>query len=139
MNHMVEDPQNANGAEQGDDEYPVLPPEPVEVKCKPWFRAVDINELLDTGESEEEKPPLQFSLAELMGVITAAAVALGIICSLPLGSGLRVMAGIAGVGLFVSLIVLDYLQLKRRIVYIAWWTAFVSYILICLLAGLATS
>ena len=137
MDPMAEDPESTNGAEEPDDEYRVLPPEPVRVTHTVPIYSTQPEEVPEP-DAPEEAGGFQFSLAELMGIITAAAISLGIVSSLPGGGSLQVAVGMAGVGLFVSLIVLDYLRPKRRIIYIVWWTMFVSYLLIGLLAVVAT-
>ena len=137
MNPMAEDPNSANGAEEPDDEYRVLPPEPVLAKpSAPMYPPLP-DDLPDL-DAPEEREGFQFSLAELMGVVTAAAICLGIICSLPSGGRLQVALGIVGIGLFVSLIALEHFQPERRILYVAWWAMFVSYLLGGLLAMAGT-
>jgi hypothetical protein len=146
MDRMVEDPEDKtgpHGADDGppgaDDEYPVLPPEPVLAKPTPAFYGPDPDELLQLEhEPEEEKEGFQFSLREMFAVMTVAAISLGIASSMPGGGVLRGILMVAGVGLFAGLVVLDYLRAKRRVLYIAWWTLFVSYLLIGLLAVAAT-
>ena len=133
MDSMAEDPKSTNGDEEPDDEYRVLPPEPVRAKpTAPIYPTLpdDVPDL----ETPEEREGFQFSLAELMGVVTAAAICLGIVCSLPSGGRLQVALGIVGIGLFVSLIVLEHYQPERRILYLLWWAMFVSYLLAGLLA-----
>jgi len=137
MDPMAEDPGSTNGTEEPDDEYRVLPPEPVRARpTAPIYSALpdDLSDL----EPPEEREGFQFSLAELMGVVTAAAICLGIVCSLPSGGRLQAALGIVGIGLFVSLIVLEQFRPERRILYLLWWTMFVCYLLTGLLAVAGT-
>ncbi len=137
MDPMAEDSGSTNGAEEPDDEYRVLPPEPVRAKpTAPTYSSLPDD--LFEGEPKEEQEGFQFSLAELMGVVTAAAICLGIVCSLPSGGRLQASLGIAGIGLFVSLVVLEHFHPERRILYIVWWTMFVCYLLTGLLAVAGT-
>jgi hypothetical protein len=135
MDPMADESKPPNGPNGPDDEYPLLPPDPETATPKPAFYAPDPSKILEAEQPPEEEPEgFQFSLAELLGVMTAAAVFLGIVTSLPAGGSLQVGVGLAGIAVLVSLIVLDYLRPKRRILYIVWWTMFVSYLLVGLLA-----
>lgn len=133
---MAEDPGSTNGDEEPD-EYRVLPPEPVRVRpTVPTYSPLPDD--LFEGEPKEEREGFQFSLGELMGVVTAAAICLGIVCSLPSGGRLQAALGIVGVGLFAGLVVLEHFRPERRILYVAWWTMFVCYLLTGLLAVAGT-
>jgi hypothetical protein len=136
MNGMAEDSENTRGPNP-DDEYAVLPPEPVRVRPTAPLYSTNPDEVLEPEPPQEEEG-FQFSLAELMGVITAAAISLSIVCSLPGGGSLQIGVGVTGIGLFVGLIVLDYLRPARRIIYVLWWTLFVSYLVVGLLAAAGT-
>ena len=137
MDLMAEDRERTNGDEEPEDEYRVLPPEPVQAKpTAPIYTALP-DEVPDL-EPKEEQEGFQFSLGELMSVVTAAAISLGIVCSLPSGGRLQAALGLIGVGLFVSLIVLKHFRPERRILYVVWWTMFVSYLLTGLLAMAGT-
>ena len=137
MDLMAKDPESTDDADGPDDEYRVLPPEPVQVRpTVPTYSELP-DDLFDL-EPQAEKEGFQFSLAELMGVVTAAAICLGVVCSLPSGGRLQAALGIIGIGLFVSLIVLEHFRPERRILYIAWWTLFVCYLLTGLLAVAGT-
>lgn len=137
MDPMAEDPKSTDGAEEPEDEYRVLPPEPLPAKPSAPIYPPLPDDVFDL-DAPEEREGFQFSLAELMGVVTAAAICLGLVCSLPSGGRLQVALGIVGIGLFISLIVLEHFQPERRILYVVWWTMFISYLLTGLLAMAGT-
>jgi hypothetical protein len=132
---MVDEPQNTtHAAESDDDTYELLPPEPVEVKPTAPLYGPDPEELLEE-EPPEEREGFQFSLRELFVIMTAAAAALGVVSSLPKGAVLQGVLAFLGLGLFVVLIVVDYLGVKQRSIYIVWFAVFVCYLMVGLLAA----
>ena len=121
--------------EPDDETYDVLPPEPIEVKPTAPLYGPDPEELLEAEPPEQGKEGFQFSLRELFVIITTAAAALGIVSSLPKGAVLQGVLAFLGLGLFVVLIVVDYLGVKQRSVYMVWFAAFVCYLMVGLLAA----
>ncbi len=133
---MADEPQKTTDSQEPDETYELLPPEPVEIKPTAPLYGPDPEELLEPEPPEEEREGFQFSLRELFLIMTAAAVALGIVSALPKGAVLQGVLAFLGIGLFVALIVVDYLGVKSRGVYIVWFVAFVCYLMVGLLAAI---
>jgi hypothetical protein len=136
MDSMADDPQDTTEPKKSDDEYPVAPLDPGPPRYKPALYQTIPEELPEP--EPETKEPLQFTLRELLLTVTVAAVVLGLACSLPGGWSVQALAGVAGLGVLAILILLEWLQPDRRIVYFGWWMLFISYLVICVAAVAAT-
>jgi hypothetical protein len=137
MKWMADDhPQNTGEPKPSGDEYLVAPPDPDTPRYKPPLYQTLPDEFPEP--EPETKEPLQFTLRELMLTVTVAAVVLGLVCSLPGGWSVQGLAFVAGLGVLAGLVVLQWLQPKRRIIYFVWWILFISYLVMCLAAGAAT-
>jgi len=87
--------------------------------------------------AEEDQPgdkPFQFTLADLFWLITGVAILLGLLGCVPGGFSAEALAGMAGVGLLVSLFVLAIVQPSRPIIRLAWWVMLGFYVLASLVA-----
>jgi hypothetical protein len=89
---------------------------------------------LDPGKIADLDPrhdePMQFSMAELLGVFALVAMVLGVLAFLPR----QYAAGIAGMVVLISLLVITVLQPVRPIVMITWWAMFVVYLMMSVAA-----
>jgi len=90
------------------------------------------------AEPEEKLPtarkPFQFTLGELFWLMTGLALVLGIGGSIPGEYSVELLAGLAGLGLLVSLVVLAVVQPTRPIVRLAWWVFLGFYVVVSLVA-----
>ena len=84
---------------------------------------------------QPESPPegrFQFSLAELLLLVSAVGMILGLLRGFP-----RPWAAfLAGVGTLLSLAVLSVLKPDRAIVHLGWWAMLLVYLLTCIAAVL---
>lgn len=114
-----------------EDELPLSEPEPTAADYRPevYPRYDEANGREAVGEK-----PFQFTLGELLGLVGGAAVVLAILGCIPGGYSAEVIAGIAGIGLLASLIVLAWIQPSRPILQVAWWTLLVFYAMASLVA-----
>ena len=125
--HIMVDEQNEtdNGEEPGE-MYPVLSPDPEQVERKPPAPSVDINEVVTAAEKEDSR--FQFSITEMLLLVGAAALFLGILGCFPRGYA----AAFAGLGALVSMIVLILLKPTRPIVRLGWWIILLIYAMMVL-------
>jgi hypothetical protein len=78
--------------------------------------------------------PFQFSVRELFFLVLLVATMMAVLSPLPL----RYAAGLAGIGVLVSLLVITVVQPSRPIVLVAWWVLFFVYLMICAMAIFST-
>jgi hypothetical protein len=76
--------------------------------------------------------PFQFSLADLFALTTGVAVFMSLLSMIPAGIGLHSLAGIAGLGALISLILLSVWPPEQPLLRLGWWTLFVLYLLACI-------
>ena len=117
--------------DDAEEEFPLGEPGPSPADYQP---AVYPRHGAGADEAEPGKEPFQFTLAELFWLVTGVAIVLGIVCSIPGGFSAEALAGMAGLGLLVSLVVLVVVQPTRPILRIAWWVLLVFYGLASLVA-----
>ena len=86
---------------------------------------------LPSKSRSEEPARFQFSLKELLLLITAAALLLSVIQSLPESLAPEYLAGLAGLAALLSMGVLAAMQPKRAIVHLVWWLMMVAYLVCC--------
>ena len=112
-----------------DDEYRVAPADPNVVTPDPMMLMPNI----DPPADEEPEGPrrFQFSLRELILLVTGASVFLSIVRSLPGGSFAKAFAGWAGLLVLVAMILMACLQPKRLIFRVGWWVLLGLYLAAC--------
>jgi len=88
----------------------------------------------DKPEEPDDVPlgPFQFTLRDMLLLMTGVAVWLGLMNSV--NWGWSIMAGLAGVAALLSLIMLTAFEPENRNVRLAWWGLFGIYLLTCLTA-----
>jgi hypothetical protein len=114
--------------EQSDDEYPLAPPDETLAEHGPpaW---------IETEPPEDVEPErFQFSVAELLGLVTAVAVLLSVSRIFPGSNHAAAFAGITGLAVLATLVVMDLVGVKRPIVRTGWWVLLGLYLLICVMA-----
>jgi hypothetical protein len=79
-------------------------------------------------EPELEEPPLQFTLAQLLWVMTFVAVGLSLLRCFPVDQS-KLIAAAAGVTLLLSIIILEVAKPQDRRVYLVWWIGAGIYVL----------
>ena len=136
----------ANSAANPPEEmYAVTPPDP---DLAPTTPAIDpiISEVVPEDGSDEDRASgsrfdvegfrdnfrFQFTLSDLFVVTTALSVLLSIMGLLKWKW--QYAAGLAGIGAFVSLLVITIVEPERRTTHVIWWSFFVFYLLACLVA-----
>ena len=117
-----------NEPEQSDEEYPLAEPEETLAERGPpsWV----------TTEPPDDAQPerFQFSVAELLGLVTAVAVVLSVARLFPGANNAAAFAGVTGLTVLATLVVLDMIGVKRPIVRTGWWVLLGLYLLICVMA-----
>lgn len=128
-----------------DDLYAIVPPDPNLPRATP-----PITPIIPRVVAEDEDDSLaagrdfgdflgqfhfQFTLSDLFILTTALAVLLGIMSLLRWKW--QIAAGLAGIGAFVSLLVITIYEPERRIAQTIWWTMLSFYLLACLAAFIA--
>ena len=125
--------------------YAVAPPDPDLAPATPAIEPIIPKVVPEDGSDEDrstgsrfdiegfrENFQFQFTLSDLFMVMTASAVLLSIM-SLLRGKW-QYAAGLAGIGAFVSLLVITIVEPERRVVQSIWWSFLVFYLLACLAA-----
>ncbi len=101
---------------------------------------VDVDgDLEGEGDEEQETGDHQFTVGELLGLVAVVAVVLGVMGCLPGGHSMEILAGVAGITVLASLVLLALLQPSRPIFQIAWWTLLGLYALASLAAVVQNS
>ncbi|MBN2295129.1 MAG: hypothetical protein JXM70_22055 [Pirellulales bacterium] len=136
----------ANPADYSPDElYTVAPPDPELEKSRPAFDPI-IPEVVHEDEPRQATPLIerfdfeslrenfhfQFTLADLFILTTASAVLLGVMRMV--AWKWQYAAGLGGIGAFISLIIITYVEPERRIAKTIWWSIMTFYLLACLAA-----
>jgi len=133
---MSREKGHRDDSQDSEEEYPLSAPEPTAADYEP-----DV--FPRYGERNEEDPfaerPFQFTLGELLGLIGGLSVMLAILGCIPGGYSAKVIAGIAGLGLLGSLIVLAVARPSRPILQVAWWMLLIFYAVASLVAVLRTA
>ena len=117
-----------------EDVYRLIPPDP-ETDAAHCQRPVlpEIVPEVDPAESADaEKPPLQFTLRDLLLLVIGVAVWLSAMSVL--SWSWSILAGLIGVAVFVSLVFLSINEPENPSVRFAWWCVFVVYLVTCLAA-----
>ena len=124
----------ADGIEHEDDGNQTSPPDKDYPLSPRDSRVIERDTDALSDEAPEEVDPwaprpeeYQFSLAELMLLVTAAAVVLGILRLFPP----KWSAMAAGLGALVCLIALAVRNPSWAILYVGWWVLFLIYVLTC--------
>jgi len=120
---MVHEPNRTDGEGEADDEYVVLPPDPERVEGTLSRPSRDINEVFT--EAEKEQSRFQFSVAEMLLLVGAVALFLGVLGCFPR----EYAAGLAGFGALASMLVLILLKPTQPIVRLGWWIVLAIYVL----------
>ncbi len=123
---MVDERNGTSDGEEPDDLYPVLPPEPERIDAKPPVPSADFNELVTAAEKEESR--FQFSMAEMLLLVGAVALFLGILGCFPR----EWSAGLAGLGALASMFVLILLKPTQPVVRLGWWIVLFIYAMMVL-------
>ena len=126
--------------------YAVAEPDPDLIKSRPAMEPI-IPEVIHEGEPRESRRSVgerldfesfrqrfhfQFTLADLFILTTATAVLLSIMRLV--AWKWQYAAGLGGVGAFISLAVITYVEPERRIAQTIWWSILTFYLLACLAA-----
>jgi ABC-type multidrug transport system permease subunit len=119
---MDEEPRRPDG----DDEYPLAPPEPRPALSRPLTYGILREE--SPAEAEEDHRRWQFSLSEMLWMMAGSSVILSLLGCLPGGYSAKAFAALAGLIVMVSFLVLELLKPERMIFYIGWWLGFLAYI-----------
>jgi hypothetical protein len=118
---MADEPSGTGNAEEPGDVFGGPPPDRDHVERRPPSPSIDINEVVSAAEKEESR--FQFSIAEMLLLVGAAALFLGILGGFPR----EYAAGLAGFGALVSMLVLIRLKPTRPIVRLGWWIVLLIY------------
>jgi len=110
--------------------YATLPPEEPTAGPEPIYTGQ--TGLLDL--QDDRSAARQCSLAELLTLLTLAAVGLSALSLVPGGLQAPRAAGIAGVAALVGLVVLSILRPRRLIVHLGWWLLVGAYVIACVVA-----
>ena len=117
---MVDEP---NGNSESEDMYAVGPPDPDCVTRNPPLPSQDINQVIT--EAERQASRFQFSMAEMLLLVGAVALFLGVLGCFPR----EYSAGLAGLGALASMLVLILLKPTQPIVRLGWWIVLIIYAL----------
>lgn len=98
---------------------------PAPSATRPELSSGEINSLRDIILSAERAESQRFSLWGLFGLMTFAAIILGIGAYLPKA----VFAGVLGVATLVAMVVLSLLRLPAAILQVGWWMLLVIYLI----------
>ena len=125
---QADSPQNPCGNRHDpEQEYPLAPTDEKNTEEEPVVPP------LFPPSAPVERPgegPFQFSLSEVLGLLVALCLLLGLMRTLP-----RTWAAfVTGIVVFLSLIAISVLKLERPIVHIGWWAMVVLYVLLCVAA-----
>ncbi len=115
-----------------DDIYPLGPPGKTladhEYTVLPLYHEPEIEE-----PAKKEPLRLQFTLAQLLWAMTFVAVGLSVVQCFPVDFA-RPIAAVAGIGLLVSLGVLELTHPQDNRIYVVWWIGVGIYVLSSLAA-----
>ena len=120
---MADEPNENGKLEAPEDTYLVGPPDPQCLDRKPALPSRDINEVIT--EAEREVSRFQFSIAEMLLLVGAVALFLGVLGCFPR----EYSAGLAGLGALASMLVLILLKPTQPIVRLGWWIVLIIYAL----------
>jgi len=126
MGDAADEDHGTDSADVPEGDYGLAAPDPEELRSNSFLP----DRMPEPGIAAPEERPFQFSLAELMLLITLAAVVLGL---LRLVSA-EWSAGLTGLGVLIYLVALAFWGPRWPILYVAWWAMFVVYLLACLAA-----
>ncbi len=126
-----------NDDPQSPDEYPLSPDEPL-----PQVEDSMPAQPIDSAERPIDAETNQFSLGELLGLVTVIAVLLSMIGSVVRWTSLgkspatlaAVYATVLGLVAVVSMIALSWLPQARRIAVVGWWALLALYIITAIVA-----
>ena len=118
------------------DEYPLGPPG--KSLAEHWAERSETVLPLYHEPVLEEKPKeepfrFQFTLAQLLWVMTLVAVGLSLLRCFPVGYS-QMIAAVAGLTLMVSLLILELVKPTDRRIYLAWGLGAALYVLSCIMA-----
>lgn len=111
--------------------YPTLPPEEPTAGPEPIYTG-----LAGPLEMKDDRSERQCSLAELLVLVTLAAVGLSGLSLIPGGLQAPRAAGVVGVAALVGLIVLSIFRPRRFVVHLGWWLLMGAYVATCAMAVL---
>jgi hypothetical protein len=124
---MSDQSNEAGKPEPTDDGYRIDPSDPGIVDHEPAVYPLYPEPAVE--EVPEERPG-QFSLAELMLLVTLVAMLLGILGLFPPDYA----AGLAGLGALASTIVLTFVKSHTTVFRVLWWAMLFIYALTCIVA-----
>lgn len=110
--------------------YSMVPPDQPTAGPEPIYTGQA--SLLDV--EDESAQGRQCSLAELLTLVTLAAVGLSLLSLIPGGLEAPRAAGIAGVAALMGLVLLCIFRPRRFIVHLAWWVLVGAYVIACVVA-----
>ena len=123
---MVDESNGKSEPENPDDTYPVGTPDPECVDSRPPTPSRDLNEVITEAEQDESR--FQFSVGEMLLLVGAVALFLGVLGCFPR----EYSAGLAGLGALASMLVLILLKPTQPIVRLGWWIILIIYALMVL-------
>ena len=120
-------------ADIAEDIYAVAPPALDTADGRPSLPPV-IPQVVDEDDSFEsvELAPFQFTLADMFILTTAVALILGIVSLF--AWHWQYAAGLAGIGAFVSVVLLTTYEPENSTVRVACWATLVFYVMACMAA-----
>jgi len=118
---MADERNGTSDGEEPDDLYPVLPPDPECIDAKPPTPSADFNELVTAAEKEESR--FQFSMAEMLLLVGAVALFLGLLGCFPR----EYAAGLPGLGALARMLVFILMRPTQPIVRLGWWIVLFIY------------
>jgi len=120
---MLDEPNGKSDSRDQGDTYRVGPPDPECLEGPSPHPSQDLNEVITEAEREESR--FQFSMAEMLLLVGAVALFLGVLGCFPR----EYSAGLAGLGALASMLVLILLKPTQPIVRLGWWIVLVIYAL----------
>jgi len=133
---MSQPGDNDQRPQRPDSVYPLRPIDPKAGKYEPVVYAGY------RPPVEEEPPPkerYQFTLRELMALVTSVAVVLGILGLVPNGYAAENLAGVLGYVVLLSMIALIWWKPSRGILYVAWSALLVIYLIVGIAARVTSA
>jgi hypothetical protein len=114
-----------------------LAPSPPPAKRPPLnIQPMQFSQEYSFGSAGE--PPFQYTLLDLFALMTAVAAFMSILSLIPSGFALNTVAGAAGVGAVISLILLIVWPPEQPLLRLGWWVLFSLYLLACIGAVIVT-
>ncbi len=132
---MANPHRKAQPPEDEDDdieEYPVAPLDPTARQREPMLFGPPYDGYFH--EEPQEPQPFQFSLADLLTLVTAVAVFCGIGKMLAGRGDAVAFAGVLGLAVLIGMIVVRAIGVTRPIVRLGWWIGLGLYFTACVVS-----